>query len=233
MIMMNDVEYFVNNKKIIEIANVEVKKNELVAIMGPSGSGKSTLLRCLSGYKQISAGTIQINKHNLYALTSKEITKFRLNKISYLFQDFQLLPYLNVKENILFIENLKKNKVSEETILSWFDTLNLKVDLNTKIQTLSGGELQRVALTRALVSDAPILLADEPTAAVDSYSKKQIIKIFKTLSENHQKTIIYTTHDAWMASHANRVLFIKDGNIVDELKTVDYETVIAAAEKNI
>lgn len=207
------------DKKILKNINLEIKKGDFLAIMGKSGSGKSTLLYCLSGLEKFNSGTILFDKQNISTLTEQQISKIRLNKIGFIFQNFHLLHKLSVKDNILLpafkernISKKNKNKLADELLKK----MNIYELSNSDIKKISGGQLQRVAICRALINNPDIIFADEPTGALDSKSGNQVMDILTELN-NSGKTIVLVTHDIHVAKRANKIILIADGEIKDSL----------------
>lgn len=203
------------NNTVVALANVsfEVEKGEFIAIMGESGSGKSTLLNCIATLDQPTAGTISLNNQNFKHLSDKQLAAFRRDHLGFVFQDFNLLDTMWVADNIYLPLILAKNTNNKEQKLSNLaKQLGLQDLLNKYPYELSGGQKQRVAIGRALITNPEILLADEPTGALDSKNSADILSIFEQYNQQNQ-TILMVTHSALAASHAQRVLFIKDGKV--------------------
>ena len=189
-----------------------VEKGEFVAIVGSSGSGKSTLLHMLGGLDRPTAGTVLVDGKELSALGEEELTIFRRRKIGFVFQSYNLVPVLNVYENIVLPIKLDGNKVDEEYVTRVVEALGLEAKLWNLPNQLSGGQQQRVAIARAIAQAPPIILADEPTGNLDSGSTGEIMQIMKELHKEG-RTIILITHDNEIAARAERVIKIKDGRI--------------------
>lgn len=203
------------NNTVVALADVsfEVEKGEFIAIMGESGSGKSTLLNCIATLDQPTAGTISLNNQNFKLLSDKQLAAFRRDHLGFVFQDFNLLDTMSVADNIYLPLILAKNTNNKEQKLSNLaKQLGLQDLLNKYPYELSGGQKQRVAIGRALITNPEILLADEPTGALDSKNSADILSIFEQYNQQNQ-TILMVTHSALAASHAQRVLFIKDGKV--------------------
>ncbi len=206
-----DIVVAVNN------ACLNIKKGEFVAIVGPSGSGKSTLLHLLAGLDKADSGEIIINNTDITKLNNEEMIIFRRENIGFIFQFYNLLPMLSVKENILLPALLsgKKTNAYEKII----NDLNIKDKENYLPNDLSGGQQQRTAIGRALINNPKIILADEPTGNLDSINAKNIMKLFKHYN-NLGQTIIIVTHDLRLAKMATRIITVKDGKIVKDVKNV-------------
>lgn len=191
--------------------NLSIKKGEFVAIIGSSGSGKSTFLHMVGGLDKPSKGTIQINGILITDLSEKKLTLFRRRNIGFVFQSFNLVPTLNVEENIKLPCGLDGKVVD----IIRFDNIvhRLKIDnkLNSKINQLSGGQIQRVAIARALINEPDIILADEPTGNLDSKNSQEVMKLFLDASHEYNQTVVMITHDDRIAAFADRIIKIEDG----------------------
>ncbi|MBM6935505.1 ABC transporter ATP-binding protein [Enterococcus cecorum] len=197
----------------------EVQPGEFVAIMGASGSGKTTLLNCIATIDQVSSGQIIVANQDITKLKGNKLNQFRQKQIGFIFQDFNLLDTMNAFENIalaLTIRNVPAKQV-EEKVLQVASYLGITDILYKFPYEVSGGQKQRIAAARAIVADPAIVLADEPTGALDSKSARQILEQFELLNERLNSTILMVTHDAFTASYTNRVLFVKDGKIFNEI----------------
>jgi putative ABC transport system ATP-binding protein len=195
--------------------NMDVKKGEFVAIMGPSGSGKTTLLNVLGCIDKPTGGTVLLDNVDVAGLPESQLYKIRRNKIGFVFQSFNLLPYLNARENVeLPMENIGKPK-SERSARAkeLLAMVGLSGREEHRPQRLSQGEQQRVAIARALANDPAIVLADEPTGNLDIKNKQEIVKLLANLNINQGTTIIMVTHDGQVASRTERILFLADGKI--------------------
>jgi putative ABC transport system ATP-binding protein len=206
--------------------NLVVNKGEFVAIMGPSGSGKSTLLHLLGGLDGASDGEITLAGQPLSKLSDNEITVVRRRKVGFIFQFYNLLPTLTAEENVglpLLIDgqSLEKHRDKIEKLLALVNLVDRK---DHKPDQLSGGQQQRVAIARAFVNDPEIVLADEPTGNLDSKSGTAILELLRKTCDELGATIAMVTHDPRAASYADRVIFIKDGKIVKEIKNFDPST---------
>ncbi|WP_282929268.1 ABC transporter ATP-binding protein [Anaerococcus sp. Marseille-Q7828] len=207
--------------------NFSVEEGEYIAIMGESGSGKTTLLNLLALLDKPSKGKIILEGKDLSSIADAEISKFRRDHLGFVFQDFNLLDTLTLKENILLPLILAEDdpKTFDEKLMSVVKPLRIDQLLNKYPYEVSGGQKQRCAVARALITNPKLLLADEPTGALDSNSSRELMEVFKELNENGQ-TVIMVTHSIQAASGARRVLFIKDGKIFHELYNsgfTDYE----------
>jgi putative ABC transport system ATP-binding protein len=198
--------------------NLQVNKGEFVAIMGPSGSGKTTLLNVLGCLDKPTSGRVLLDGVNIAKLPETELYKIRRNKIGFVFQTFNLLPYLNARENVeLPMECAKKSKSERRRRASkLLEMVGLSGREEHRPQRLSAGEQQRVAVARALANDPAIILADEPTGNLDSKNKQELVKLLANLNLNQGTTIIVVTHDGQVAAHTERMFLLKDGKILKE-----------------
>ena len=195
-----------------------VDKGEFVAIMGESGSGKSTLLNLIATFDNVSEGNITINNQDIRKLSNKQIAHFRRDNLGFVFQDFNVLPTMTNRDNILMPLVLanRSHKVMEQRMNALSSKLGIEKLLSKYPYQVSGGEQQRIAIGRALINEPDLLLADEPTGALDSKTSKQIMTLFREINDNTQ-TILMVTHSSIDASYAKRVLFIKDGRLYHEI----------------
>ncbi|MGN1344424.1 MAG: ABC transporter ATP-binding protein [Traorella sp.] len=195
-----------------------VEKGEYVAIMGESGSGKTTLLNILAALDKPTSGEVLLNGKNLTKLKDSEISTFRRNHLGFVFQDFNLLDTFSIKDNILLPLVLSKTSVSEmeKRLQKVIVPLNIQDIVNKMPYEISGGQKQRVAIARAIITKPEIILADEPTGALDSRNTDELLNLFNELNEAGQ-TILMVTHSVKAASHATRVLFIKDGEVFHQI----------------
>ncbi len=208
-----------NVTKAIDNISFEVEKGEFLGIMGPSGSGKTTLLNCISTIDTVTTGNIIINNKDITSLKNNDIEKFRRDELGFIFQDFNLLDTLTAYENIalaLTIQDVKPKSI-DGRIKAVANKLGISEILNKYPYEMSGGQKQRVASARAIVTNPSLILADEPTGALDSKSSRLLLDSFEKLNEELEVTILMVTHDAFTASYAHRILFIKDGKVFNEL----------------
>lgn len=220
---VKNIEKYYGNKsnltKAIDNISFNVNKGEFVGIMGASGSGKTTLLNCISTIDRVTAGHIIINGEDITKLKGNKLNKFRREELGFIFQDFNLLDTLTCYENIalaLTIQRVKPQEI-DKRIAEIAEKLEIKEILNKYPYQVSGGQKQRVASARAIITYPKLVLADEPTGALDSKSARQLLENFELLNKKMSATILMVTHDAFTASYANRILFIKDGKIFNEL----------------
>ena len=223
ILSVENIEKYYGNKdnitKVIDNINFKVDKGEFVGIMGPSGSGKTTLLNCISTIDNVTTGSIVINGKDITKLKSKELEKFRRDELGFIFQDFNLLDTLTAYENIALALTIqgKKPKDIDALIKKVAKSLGIDGILNKFPYQISGGQKQRVASARAIVTNPSLILADEPTGALDSKSARMLLDSFESLNKDLEATILMVTHDAFTASYAHRILFIKDGKVFNEL----------------
>lgn len=203
--------------------SLSVEEGEFVAIMGPSGCGKTTFLNLISGIDTATAGSVMLNGRDIVGMDKDAMSRFRREYIGIVFQDFNLIDSLNVKENIMVPGILRKS--DGEDMLAEIANLSKMVGiediLEKRIHELSGGQQQRVAICRALLNDPTLILADEPTGNLDSLSAKQVMKYLELANKERGKTILLVTHDAVSASYSDRVVFLKDGKVESELPRND------------
>lgn len=202
---------------------LSIQKGEFVGIMGPSGSGKTTLLNMVSTIDPPSSGTVTINGSNPHALKKKELALFRRRELGFVFQDFNLLDTLTVAENIVLPLTLDKQSLRsmEERLERIAGRLGIKDILNKRVYEISGGQRQRAAIARAIIPEPSLLLADEPTGALDSQSSRTVMETLESLNEADGVTMMLVTHDAVAASYCHRVVFIKDGALSGEIRRGD------------
>lgn len=193
--------------------NLSVEKGEFVAIVGTSGSGKSTLLHMLGGLDRPTSGSVTVDGKEIFTLKDEELTIFRRRKIGFIFQSYNLVPVLNVYENILLPVQLDGGTPDKTYIEDIIDTLGLSSRLNNLSNNLSGGQQQRVAIARALASKPAIILADEPTGNLDSKTSQDVLSLLKVTGQKFSQTIVMITHNEAIAQLADRVIRIEDGNV--------------------
>ncbi|OVE70587.1 multidrug ABC transporter ATP-binding protein [Clostridium diolis] len=248
---IQNVEKYYGNKdnvtKALDNISFRVEKGEFVGIMGPSGSGKTTLLNCISTIDKVTTGSIMIDGEDITRLKSKKLERFRRDKLGFVFQDFNLLDTLTAYENIALALTIagKKGKEVDELVRNSAKNLGILEVLDKYPYQMSGGQKQRVASARAIVNNPKLILADEPTGALDSKSAKLLLNSIETLNKELEATILMVTHDAFTASYAHRILFIKDGNIFNELvrgedsrkdffnKIIDIVTLLGGDSKDV
>lgn len=224
ILKLDNVEKYYGNKanltKAVDKISFSVEKGEFVGIMGASGSGKTTLLNCISTIDRVTAGHIYVGDKDITTIRGNELNKFRREELGFIFQDFNLLDTLTGYENIalaLSIQNVKPKEI-DSRIQEVAKRLGIEEVLNKYSYQMSGGQKQRVAAARALITNPKLILADEPTGALDSKSSCYLLESMKEMNEGLAATILMVTHDAFTASYASRVIFIKDGKIFNEIR---------------
>lgn len=227
ILKISNIEKYYGNKsnltKAIDDISLEVEEGEFVAIMGASGSGKTTLLNCISTIDRVTAGHILVDNLDITKLKGEKLNKYRSKELGFIFQDFNLLDTLTAYENIalaLSIQNINVKEIEKRV-----NEVARKLDIQDVLQKypyqMSGGQKQRVASARAIITNPKLILADEPTGALDSKSSKMLLESFNHLNQELLATILMVTHDAFSASYTNRVIFIKDGKIFNEIRKGD------------
>lgn len=199
--------------KALDGVNLTVSDGEFAAIVGTSGSGKSTLLHMLGGLDRPTDGTVEVEGNNIFSLKDDALTIFRRRKIGFVFQSFNLVPVLNVYENIVLPIELDGNRIDKTHIENIMETLGLTGKINSLPNQLSGGQQQRVAIARALASKPAIILADEPTGNLDSRTSLDVMGLLKVTSERFSQTMVMITHNEEIAQMADRIIRIEDGKI--------------------
>ncbi len=203
-----------NEVHALDGVDLEVSKGEFVAVVGTSGSGKSTLLHMLGGLDRPTAGTVTVDGKDIFTLKDEALTIFRRRKIGFVFQNYNLVPVLNVYENIVLPVQLDGNEPDKKYIDSIIDMLGLSAKLSNLPNNLSGGQQQRVAIARALAAKPAIILADEPTGNLDSRTSQDVLSLLKVSSQKFSQTIVMITHNEELAQLADRIIRIEDGKIV-------------------
>lgn len=211
-------EYGFGDNKVVALNHVSfsVEEGEFVTILGPSGSGKSTLLHLLGGVDKPTSGKVYIGGQSIYEMKERELTVFRRREIGQIYQFYNLIPVLNVEENICLPMLLDHRQAERKDLDELLDLLGLTERVNHLPSELSGGQQQRVAIGRALISKPKLILADEPTGNLDQKNSHEIIKLFRELNEKYGQTILLITHDEKIAENAERILVIEDGRIVTD-----------------
>ncbi|WP_278263307.1 ABC transporter ATP-binding protein [Nocardia sp. AG03] len=212
--------------KALDGVSAEFARGEFTAIMGPSGSGKSTLMHCLAGLDSASSGEVRIGDTALTGLSDKQMTALRRDRIGFVFQAFNLVPTLTALENITLPLDIAGRKADQD----WLDTVVKRLGLGDRLDhrpsELSGGQQQRVACARALVGKPEIIFGDEPTGNLDSHSSGEVLSILRASVDEFGQTVVIVTHDPRAASYADRVVFLADGRIVDELRDPTQDSVL-------
>lgn len=202
-----------NEVHALDGVNLQVEKGEFVAVVGTSGSGKSTLLHMLGGLDRPTSGTVNVDGKEIFTLKDEELTIFRRRKIGFVFQNYNLVPVLNVYENIVLPVQLDGNEPDSKYINQIIDMLGLSAKLQNLPSNLSGGQQQRVAMARALAAKPAIILADEPTGNLDSRTSQDVLSLLKVSSQRFAQTIVMITHNEEIAQLADRIIRIEDGKI--------------------
>jgi putative ABC transport system ATP-binding protein len=205
---------------------VEFARNAFTAIMGPSGSGKSTLLHCLAGLDRLTSGQIFLGDIEISSASEKQLTLIRRDRVGFIFQSYNLIPTLNAVENMTLPMSLAGTRPDRDWLNRIVDTVGLRDRLTHRPTELSGGQQQRVAVARALMSKPEIIFADEPTGNLDSRAGAEILEFMRGAVRDLGQTIVMVTHDPGAASYANRVVFLADGKIVDELQSPTADAVL-------
>ncbi|WP_042349883.1 ABC transporter ATP-binding protein [Bacillus massiliigorillae] len=224
VLKIDSVEKYYGNKgnvvKVIDDINFDVFEGEFIGVMGPSGSGKTTLLNMIATIDEVSSGHIYVDNKDITEISQKDLAKFRRENLGFIFQDFNLLDTLTIHENIalaLTINRCKKGDIDEK-VKKVAHTLGIDEILTKYPYEASGGQKQRCACARALITNPKLILADEPTGALDSRSAQMLIEMLSNLNKELGATILMVTHDSFTASYCDRILFIKDGKIFTELR---------------
>lgn len=221
-------EYGKKDNKTIALNGVDltVEEGEFLSIIGKSGSGKSTLLHLIGGVDKPTSGKVIVNGHEIYKFNNDKLSKFRRRNVGIVYQFFNLLPVLNVEENIVLptdIDGRKHTKEFKERLEKLLDILELKEHRKKLPNQLSGGQQQRVSIGRALINSPAIILADEPTGNLDSKNAEEIIKLLEKANRELNQTIVMITHDTELSKRANRIITIEDGKIVSDERKIDNE----------
>ncbi len=211
--------------------SVDIKRSEFTAIMGPSGSGKSTLLHTIAGLDFLTAGNTYIGSVDLTKLSEAQVTQVRRDNIGFVFQAYNLIPSLSAAENIRLPLDIAGRKVDEEWYDQIVEVLGLRDRLHHLPSELSGGQQQRVAVARALVAKPAIIFADEPSGNLDSKSSAELLGFMRRAVREYLQTIVMVTHDPTAASYADRILFLEDGVIVDEMREPTHDKVFDRMKK--
>lgn len=204
-----------NIVKAIDNTNINIFQGEFVAIVGKSGSGKSTLLHMLGALDKPTSGEVIIDNKYISTMKEEELAIFRRRKIGFIFQYYNLIPSINVWENIVLPIGLDSRRVDKDFVNDILDTLGLKEKKHNMPNTLSGGQQQRVAIARALASKPSIILADEPTGNLDSKTEEEVLTLLKLTAKKYNQTIVMITHDEGIAQMADRIICIQDGKVVE------------------
>lgn len=224
ILKIDSIEKYYGSKssltKAIDNISFDVERGEFIAIMGASGSGKTTLLNCISTIDKVTSGHIYLNNLDVTTLKGNKLSEFRREELGFIFQDFNLLDTLTAYDNIALALSIQNKSVKnlDELIKEVSKYLNITHVLDKFPYQMSGGEKQRVASARAIITNPSLILADEPTGALDSKSAKMLLERLEYLNKEKKSTILMVTHDAYTASYSSRVIFIKDGRIFNEIE---------------
>ena len=210
----------------LDSVNVDFGQSQYTAIMGPSGSGKSTLLHCLAGLDRLTSGQVFLGDLEISALSEKQLTKVRRDRLGFVFQTYNLIPTLTALENITLPSALAGRSPDQQWLDQVINTMRLGDRLKHRPSELSGGQQQRVAVARALASRPEVIFADEPTGNLDSRAGAEILKFMRDAVDTFHQTIVMVTHDPNAASYADRVVFLADGRIVDELRDANADAIL-------
>jgi putative ABC transport system ATP-binding protein len=210
----------------LDAVTVELYAGEFTAVMGPSGSGKSTLMHCFAALDDASSGEVYLGDTDLTRLGDKELTRLRRDEVGFVFQSFNLVPTLSAEENILLPLSIAGRRPDADWYATVIDTVGLSDRLSHRPNQLSGGQQQRVAVARALASRPSIVFADEPTGNLDSRSGAEVLTLLRRSVDEFGQTVVMVTHDPVAAAFTDRVLFLADGRVVDELREPDREVVL-------
>jgi putative ABC transport system ATP-binding protein len=213
-------------QRVLDHLNLDVDAGRFVAIMGPSGSGKSTLLHCLAGLDRVTSGQVFLGDIEISNANEKHLTLVRRDRIGFVFQAYNLVPTLTAEENITLPLALAGHKADPEWLKTVIDTVNLGDRITHRPNELSGGQQQRVAVARALVSKPEVIFADEPTGNLDSKAGAEILRFLRHAVSELGQTVVMVTHDPLAASYADRVVFLADGRIVDEITQPTVDSII-------
>ena len=227
ILRVDKIQKYYGNKdnitKAIDGISFDVEEGEFIGIMGASGSGKTTLLNCISTIDNVSAGHIYLENQDITEIKEEDIAKFRRENLGFIFQDFNLLDTLTVEENIALILTINKipEKEIDKKVIEIAKKLGIDDILNKYPYQISGGQKQRCASCRAIVNNPKIILADEPTGALDSKSARQLLEIMEDMNKSMKATILMVTHDPLSASYCSKILFLKDGRIFNKIEKGD------------
>ncbi len=216
--------YGKEDKRVLSNLNFDLIDGEFLGIMGKSGSGKTTILNAIATIGSFNKGSISYYNKDISLFNRRMITSYRKNVISYIYQDFKLIDTLTGYENIILPFNISKKRVDKAKVMKVAEILEVEDLFNTYPDNLSGGERQRIAIARALIKDSKIILADEPTSSLDSKLGEKVLRLLKTYNRLHKKSIIMASHDLRAISFTDRVIFLRDGHIYNELRRKEEES---------
>ena len=226
--LTKDYESGAGKVRALDSISIGIARRHFTAIMGPSGSGKSTFMHCLAGFESATSGSIKIDDTEIVGMNQRRLTRLRRDHIGFIFQAFNLIPTLSAKENMVLPFEISRRKFPSERFEQVVAALGLQDRLNHRPSELSGGQQQRVACARALLQDAVVLFADEPTGNLDSESSEQVLRYLRKAVNDFGQSVVMVTHEAAAAAYADRVLFLSDGKIVAELDNPERERILAA-----
>ena len=226
--LTKDYESGAGKVRALDSISIGIARRHFTAIMGPSGSGKSTFMHCLAGFESATSGSIKIDDTEIVGMNQRRLTRLRRDHIGFIFQAFNLIPTLSAKENMVLPFEISRRKFPAERFEQVVAALGLQDRLNHRPSELSGGQQQRVACARALLQDAVVLFADEPTGNLDSESSEQVLRYLRKAVNDFGQSVVMVTHEAAAAAYADRVLFLSDGKIVAELDNPERERILAA-----
>lgn len=213
--------------------DLDIGRGELTAIMGPSGSGKSTLMHCIVGLEASTSGTVSIDGKTVTSMKESELTKLRRDHVGFIFQSFNLVPTLNARENIILPATIAGRKVDEKKFDQVIDTVGLADRLEHRPTELSGGQQQRVACARAMVGSPDVVFADEPTGNLDSTAAQQILQFLRTSVDELGQSVVMVTHEPDAAAWADRVVILRDGQILGELRQPTRDMILDALRDGV
>ncbi|KGF04561.1 ABC transporter ATP-binding protein [Anaerococcus lactolyticus] len=216
--------YGKEDKRVLSQLNFDLLEGEFLGLMGKSGSGKTTILNCLACIGSFNKGSISYFDKDISLFKRRAISSYRKNVISYIYQDFKLIDILTAYENIILPLTISSKPIDKDRVLEIAKILEIENILDSYPENLSGGEKQRVAIARALLKDAKIILADEPTSSLDSLLSQKVLRLLKTFNKVHKRSIIMASHDLKAISFTDRVLFLDDGKIYNELRRKEDES---------
>lgn len=218
-VYIRNVSHSFKDLKVLRNIDLEFEPCKFYAIMGSSGSGKTTFLNIMSGLLKPTSGTVNYDGEVITDMKTSELTDFRVNNISFVFQDYSLIEHLNVKENIQFTKRISRQKIEKERYEEILNAVGLNGKENEMPANLSGGQKQRVAVARALLSDGSVIFADEPTGALDLSTRGSILKLLREAVTKYNKTVIMVTHDPEAAAVANEVMFLHEGKLDETIRS--------------
>jgi putative ABC transport system ATP-binding protein len=218
IVRVENVSKSYHKTPVLNNINLKVEEGEFVAIMGPSGSGKSTLMHLIGGLDQVSSGSVWLKDRQLNTLNDKQLSQLRRRQIGFIFQLYNLIPVLTARDNVampLILDGVKRTAALERAA-AMLDLVGLARQADQRPSEMSGGQQQRVAIARALVIEPTLILGDEPTGALDTRSGDEVMQLLRQTTQQTRRTVVLVTHDARIAAHTDRIITIRDGEIVDD-----------------